>query len=213
MKAQHLLAWMVTTLLSSFTWANDSFQNQHPPITSNIQLQSQAVQVYTLSDGRFHAEINYQDQANATRTFTFEGSKEEIRQQLAQVDLPEERKQAVLQALEMRPDALFGNVFGNGFPFGHSPFGGKDPFDDPFFKNSPLNDEFFQQFFQDLPSFGAIPDLKPDGQQAAPPEITLPAPEKPVEPDATQNRERLGSEMDGFLQSSVYKHGVDQSGI
>jgi hypothetical protein len=103
MKAHYLLGLILTTLFISPTWANDPLTPQPAP---NIQLQSQAVQVYTLPDGRFHAEINYQDQANATRKFTFEGSKEEIRQQLTQSGLPEDRQQAVLQALDMRPGAM-----------------------------------------------------------------------------------------------------------
>jgi hypothetical protein len=196
MKAQHLLALTLATLLSSPAWADDPFQLHQPHAAPNIQLQSQAVQVHTLPDGRYHAEINYQDQTNDTRKFTFEGTQEEIRQQLAQANLPEDRKQAVLQALEMRPDALFGNAFGNGFPLGNSLFGGKDPFDhpffkqdpfdDPFFKNSPLNDEFVQRFFQGFPAFGGIPNVQPNWQPA-PPVITPPAPVKPPPPE-TGNR-------------------------
>lgn len=195
MKAHYLLGLILTTLFISPTWANDPLTPQPAP---NIQLQSQAVKVYTLPDGRFHAEINYQDQANATRKFTFEGSKEEIRQQLTQSGLPEDRQQAVLQALDMRPGALFGNGFGNGFPFGPSLFDGKDPFDhpffkqnpfnDPFFQNDPFDDEFFQKFWQDLPSLGNLPELKPFVPQPQPQEITPPAPVKPVVPDATGNR-------------------------
>jgi hypothetical protein len=181
MKAQHLLALTLAILFSSPAWADAPFQLQQPHMPPNIQLQSQVVQVHTLPDGRYHAEINYQDQTNDTRKFTFEGTQEEIRQQLAQANLPEGHKQAVLQALEMRPDALFGNAFGNGFPLGNALFGGKDPFDDPFFKNSPLNDAFVQKFFQGFPAFGGIPNVQPNWQSA---------PVKPQQPE-TANRDWL----------------------
>lgn len=192
MKTHYLLGLLLPALFTNPTWADDPLT---PQPALNIQLQSQAVQVYTLPDGRYHAEINYQDQANDTRKYTFEGSKEEIRQQLAQADLPEDRKQAILQALEMRPDALFDKFFGNGLSLGHSLFGGRnpfdhpffkqDPFDDPFFRQDPFADDFFQKFWQGLPPLGNLPRITP--YAPTPQESTPPAPAQPAVPEPGRN--------------------------
>lgn len=203
MNAKHLLPLALTLILSSPLWADNAnpFQGwqtpqqtpgqpQQPQLAPPpvVNMQSQAVQVYTLPDGRYHAELNYQEKADDTRKYTFEGSKEEIRLQLEQSGLPDDRKQAVLQSLEMNPGDMLGNMFGNGFPFGNSLFGGQDPFDhpffkqdpfnDPFFQNDPFGDDFFEKFLQNIPQLQA----PPPGQVMPFPEIQPPEPVKPAFP-------------------------------
>lgn len=199
MRTHTLLVLVLLTLFIRPTWADPPFwespglqQSQPDPLAPTpptVQMQSQAVQVYTLPDGRYHAEIHYQDKTDDTRQYTFEGSKEEIRQQLAQSGLPEERKQAVLNALDGNPADMFGSLFSNGFPFGNSLFGGKDPFDHPFFKQNPFNaplfqndpfgDDFFEKFLQNIPQLQA----PPSGQMKPFPEIQQqPEPVKPALP-------------------------------
>lgn len=210
MKARYFLLLALIPFLSGPLWADKNpFQGQQAPAPGtsvppqlapalpNTLMQSQAVQVYSLPDGRYHAEINYQTKADDTRQYAFEGTKTEIRQQLDQSGLPEDRKQAVMQALETNPADLFGNRLGNGFPFGNalnSLFGSKDPFDDPFFKqelfnqpffkNSPLNDDFLGKFLQDMMQLQA-----PAGQPMPFPPIVPAAPQYPAtQPGATGDK-------------------------
>lgn len=195
MRTHTLLASVLLTLFTCPAWADSpfwgSFGLQPPqlaPAPPVVNMQSQSVQIYTLPDGRYHAEINYQDKADDARKYTFEGSKEDIRQQLAQSGLPEDRKQAVLNALEGNPADMSGSLFSNGFPFGNSLFDGKDPFDHPFFKQNPFNgpffqndpfgDDFFEKFFQNIPQLQA----PPSGQMTPFPEIQQPEPVKPAFP-------------------------------
>lgn len=179
MKAKYLLPLALTVTLSSPLWADNinPFQGWQAPQTPGqsqspqlvptppvVNMQSQAVQVYTLPDGRYHAEINYQEKADDTRKYTFEGSKDEIRQQLNLSNLPEERKQAVLQALENNSVDLFANALGSSLFGGQDPFGDdffnkffqsipqlQQQFNDPAFQNDPFGDDFFNRFFQNIP--------------------------------------------------------------
>ncbi|WMP18757.1 hypothetical protein [Thiothrix lacustris] len=187
MHTKHLIPLAFIALLhSSALWANglNIFQGSAAPaqppqqqLQPNMSSQSESVQVQTLPDGRYHAEINYQDKTDDTRNFTFEGTQEEIHQQVQQnTTLPAERKQALLQALEMRPEALFNQPM----------FGGSNPFNDPFFKNSPLNDDFFKQLLDDMPDFGQMPDLQ---QFFQPPTAITPAP--PAKPTENQHSDKI----------------------
>ncbi|MEB4592995.1 hypothetical protein VSS37_18590 [Candidatus Thiothrix sp. Deng01] len=138
--------------------------------------QSEGMQVYTLPDGRYHAEINYQDSggdgSSDSQSFSFEGSPAEIRAQIqASNALPKEKKQALLQSLNMQ-GALFNQAMPDGKPFGEH-----------FLKNppttaAPANGSLFdEQFFQEL--FKAMPALTPPaslGQSAA----IAPVPVKPA---------------------------------
>ena len=148
---------------SSFSWADVSTlapNNSTPnPPTMQSWSQSQAMQVYSLPNGRYHAEINYQDAQNNTKKFNFEGSKAEIKQQMQVAkDLDQAQKTALLNALDGQINFSLGNLPG----FKMQPFAGlntPDPFDDPFFKQNPFNDKFFQDFMQDMPRFGFSPNL------------------------------------------------------
>ena len=196
MHAKHFIPLTLIALLHSSTlWANglNIFQGSAAPaqppqqqLQPSMISQSQSVQVQTLPDGRYHAEINYQDEANDTRNFTFEGTQDEIRQQVQQnTTLPAERKQALLQALDMRPEALFNQPM----------FGGSNPFDDPFFKNSPLNDDFFKQFFDDMPTFAPMPDFQQFFQLPGTPSTAIPpttiTPTPPTKPPGTPQKDRI----------------------
>ena len=104
----------------------------------------ESVQVKTLGNGRYHAEIKYKDQNNENKSFTFEGKKDEIMQQIRQQKaLPEAKKQALLNALNMKgfplmPSFNIPRLQGNPF---NSPFFKNDPF----FNSNPFNDPFFKQ--------------------------------------------------------------------
>ncbi len=174
---------------SSFSWADMSTlapNNPTPnPPTMQSWSQSQAMQVYSLPNGRYHAEINYQDAQNHTKKFSFEGSKEEIKQQMqAAKGLDEAQKTALLNALDGQMHFSMGNLprF-NRQPF--AGFNGKDPFDDPFFKQNPFDDKFLQDFMRNMPRFGFSPKL---GFDPAPP---LPAPAAPHSTPPKNNNEAV----------------------
>ncbi|WGZ93651.1 MAG: hypothetical protein QJT81_17940 [Candidatus Thiothrix putei] len=188
------LALCLSVLVGFFqpVWAEtDPFQNwqtppQSPPLNSPpplIQQQSQSVQVQSLADGRWRAQLRYQDQANDTRDYTFEGTPDEIRSQLQQSGLPQDKQQAVLQAMTMQPEAMFADMFGQGFPFSGSLFGGKGPFDHPFFKQNPFDDPFFKQ---DPFANGLLQRFF-----AEPPRGAVPAPVQPQPPKPTQPENRV----------------------
>ena len=222
MNAKYFLPLVFPLILGNPLWADSTnpFQGQTPqqtpgqsqppqPAPPVVNMQSQAVQVYTLPDGRYHAELNYQEKADDTRKYTFEGSKEEIHQQLDQSGLPDERKQTVLRSLENNPADLFGSVFGgslfnepdfqqffNGFPrlqqelndpviqqFFQSIPQLQQQLGDPAFQNDPFGDDFFNKFLQGLPQLQTQPGTGQLPPQSLPfPEIQPPAPVKPAFP-------------------------------
>lgn len=164
--------------------ANNFFNNQ------NVQVQGdyQSVQVRTLPDGNYHAELSYRDQDGVERNFSYQGSKELIITQVQQqTDLPDDKKWALLNALEMNagnPQNLFnqpffqGNLFDDPFftgpplqgdpldhPFFNSPFFQGNPFDHPFFKNDWLNDPFFSEPLNVVPPARPKPPPQPDNSQ------------------------------------------------
>lgn len=108
----------------------------------------ESVQVKTLPDGRYHAEISFKNNDNETKKFSFEGKREEIIEQInAQQELPVDKKTALLNALNMRSDDLFNQPFFQGNPF-NSPFFRGNPFNDPFFQQNPFDESFFRRFNQ-----------------------------------------------------------------
>jgi hypothetical protein len=161
-------------LASSFSWADMSMlapNNPAPnPPTMQSWSQSQAMLVYALPNGRYHAEISYQDAQNNNKKFSFEGSKAEIKQQMQVAKgLDQAQKIALLSALDDQMNFSLGNLPG----FKMQPFAGlntPDLFDDAFFKQNPFNDKFFQDFMQDMPRFGFSPNLgiKPSPQTQQP---------------------------------------------
>lgn len=109
----------------------------------------QSVQINSLANGRYRAEIHYKNQQNQDKRFTFEGTREEITQQIQQQnDLPQEKKQALLNAFTMQPNQLSElNQFFNGFS-GFSDHFGKQGLNEPLLQSNPFDHPFFQRNFQ-----------------------------------------------------------------
>lgn len=98
--------------------------------------QFESVEVHSLPDGRYHAAVSYKDEKNNTMQFSFEGTQQEIRDQIQKnATLPDDKKQALLQALNLKPETLFSMPMFEG-----------NPFNDPFFRNAPFDDDFFRGF-------------------------------------------------------------------
>lgn len=175
MHARHLLLLALTAFLTTPVWATHNpfvLPPRHtptPPQTlqptipappmANVQ-QAEAVQVYTLPDGRYHAEIAYLDAQNTQQKYSFEGTQAEIQQNIQQSkQIPPPQKQALLQALAGN-DPVNLNAFTQSFQQGLQGQGidpklFQDPaqfmqqfFNDPAFKNDPFNDPSFKQFMQ-----------------------------------------------------------------
>lgn len=134
-------------------WHRFTMPRLTPPAdaTSNNTLvwdNFESVQVKTLTNGNYHAEVTFRDKNNETKHFTFEGKRDEIIKQIQnQKDLPDSKRKALLNALNMRPDQSFRSLF-------NDPFFKNNPFDDPFFKNmipQDLTIPSFPQFFQQTP--------------------------------------------------------------
>lgn len=101
----------------------------------------ESVEVSTLEDGRYRASVSYKDQNNETRSFSFEGNREDIMRQIhQQADLPMDKKHALLHALNMRSPHLSGRGAMNPMAdFFNPPFYPQRPYADPFF-----SDPFYQ---------------------------------------------------------------------
>jgi len=96
----------------------------------------ESVQVRTLPNGRYHAEVVYKDEGNNSKKFSFEGTQQEIRSQIQKdAALPQDKKQALLEALNMNPATLF-----------YPPMFEENPFNDSFFQDSPFDEDFFRGF-------------------------------------------------------------------
>lgn len=152
--------------------------------TSSAWNDFQSVQVNALANGRYRAEIHYKDQQNQDKRFTFEGTREEITQQIQQQkDLPKEKQQALLNAFNLRPNPLnelsqlFEN-FGSHFNQNNT---GQQGLNEPLFQHNPFDHPFFQKDFQkelnnELSPF--LNQLKQEFEQfrAPSPNTTLPQP-------------------------------------
>jgi membrane-associated protease RseP (regulator of RpoE activity) len=115
--------------LSSQDWAWDSFES---------------VQVKTLPEGRYHAEISYKDKEGVVKEFTFEGEREEIFEQIKQRDeLPQDKQQALLNVLNTEPESMFDSPkFNDAFfntPFWYREFGRDHFFNRGFSTNTGRN--------------------------------------------------------------------------
>ncbi len=99
----------------------------------------ESIEVKTLPDGRYQATVSFKDASEEVKTFTFEGKKSEIVAQIETLpELPAAKKQALLKALNMRPDMAFDlDRFGWDSDLFDSPLFGSNPFDHPFF-NHPI---------------------------------------------------------------------------
>lgn len=126
-----------------------NYKGKGQPLSSWDSFES--VQVKTLSDGRYHAEVKFKDPQGNEKGFTFEGKREEIIEQINhEKDLPEDKKQALLNSLKMDSGNFFNHpFFQRGNPFNDPFFTPRSLFNDPFFQHSfpRLNIPEFQSFF------------------------------------------------------------------
>jgi membrane-associated protease RseP (regulator of RpoE activity) len=114
----------------------------------------ESVQVRTLPDGRYHAEVSYKNKADESKQFSFEGKREEIIEQIKKhKELPDDKKRSLINALNMNLGVMgipsVGSLFNH--PFFNQPFftGSQQGslLNSPFFQINPFNDHFFQDNF------------------------------------------------------------------
>ena len=113
----------------------------------------ESVQVNTLADGRYRAEISYKDEKGKVKSLTFEGKRDELEGLInKQEGLPMEKKQALLNALNMNPEEMFNqSQWGTNF------------FNAPFFRNGFGQSPFFQRGFPMMPNFEHLFQNSPTG--------------------------------------------------
>ncbi len=86
------------------------------PQTVHVMEQFEAITIRKLGDGRYHAAIEFLDDNGEKKSFVVEGTYDEVREQIANnQDLPDSRKNSLLNALKKNPDALLPDGF-SGFP-------------------------------------------------------------------------------------------------
>jgi len=108
---------------------------QPAPEPSTAWDKFETVEVKTLPDGRYRAKVSYKNKSNEIKSFTFEGKKQEIIQQITQLkELPQDKKVALLKALNLNPGKLFAK---HQFDFRD------DFFNTPSFRQNPFNQPFF----------------------------------------------------------------------
>ena len=117
----------------------------------------ESVEVKTLADGRYRAVVSFKDQTSETRTFTFEGKKYEIIQQIKELkELPEDKKRALLRALNLQPGRFpdynqfdFTRDFFNAPLFNQRWFSqnlfNQYPFDQPFLRDPYYRDNYYSE--------------------------------------------------------------------
>ena len=91
----------------------------------------ESIQVQTLPDGRYRAEVQYKNDSDQSKSFVFEGKRDEIVDQIQQQkEIPQDKKRALLQALNMSSADDFRDRL----------------FNDPFFQRHFGDDDFFRDF-------------------------------------------------------------------
>jgi hypothetical protein len=109
-----------------------SGSSDRPPAWSEFE----SVQVRTLPNGHYRAEVTYKDGENNSKQFAFEGTQEQIRNEIQKTaSLPAGKKQALLEALNMNPETLF-----------EPPMFEDNPYNDSFFRGNPFAEDFFRDF-------------------------------------------------------------------
>ena len=147
-----------------YPW-NPYYQPLPPPVPKKVPPAEdltawdlfESIEVKTLPDGRYRATVSFKDASDEIKTFTFEGKKLEIIRQIENLpELPAAKKQALLKALNMRPEMAFDlDRFGWGSDLFDSPIFGNNPFDHPFFNHPIFKDPSF--FNRPLPPQGYLP--------------------------------------------------------
>ncbi len=117
-----------------------------PPEPPSVWDLFESVQVQTLADGRYRARISYRNSNDESVSFTFEGDKQEIEQQIRQQqELPADKQRALLRALNMGSDRIPElGYFEYLDDFLRSQRFGRDPFDHPFFRDPAYLEPYFQ---------------------------------------------------------------------
>jgi len=83
---------------------------------ANVMQQFESINIRSMDGDRFHAEVEYQENGGEKKKFTFEGKYDDIREQIkTNKELPESKKNSLLNALKNNPDQLLPNGFMN-FP-------------------------------------------------------------------------------------------------
>ena len=111
---------------------------------ANVMQQFESISINKTGDGKVHAEVTIDDNGNK-KEFTFDGKYDEVRKQIQETkELPEDKKNSLLNALQDNPNQLIPNGFMNfpqmpGFPampsFGN--FYNQQPQAPSWFRNSP----------------------------------------------------------------------------
>lgn len=84
---------------------------------ANVMQQFESIQIRSLDGDRYHAEVEYQENGGEKKKFTFEGKYDEIREQIKNnKELPESKKNSLLNALKNNPDQLLPDNIMQGFP-------------------------------------------------------------------------------------------------
>lgn len=105
------------------------------PGQGSVLQQFESVQIKSLDSDRYLAEVEYQENNGDKKKFTFEGKYDEIRQQIeSNNDLPESKKQSLLNALSNKPDH---RISGGDMNFPHMQAFPAMPSFDSFFNNAP----------------------------------------------------------------------------
>ncbi|MDJ0833196.1 MAG: PDZ domain-containing protein [Gammaproteobacteria bacterium] len=120
---------------------------QPPPLTRRpgVWDSFESIKVQTLADGGWRAEVSYRDRNNEINSFSFEGGKEEIAAQIRQhPQLPPDKKQAILQALDLRPEQMPGvGQYDFLDDLLRSPWLSRDPFAQPWFREPYYLDRYY----------------------------------------------------------------------
>ena len=84
---------------------------------ANVMQQFESIRIHSLDGERYHAEVEYQENGGEKKKFTFEGKYNEIREQIKNnKELPESKKNSLLNALKNNPDQLLPDNLMQGFP-------------------------------------------------------------------------------------------------
>ena len=74
---------------------------------SNVMQQFESINIQKTGDGKVRAEVEFQENNGKKKTFSFEGNYDEVRQQIkAAKDLPEDKKNSLINAIKNNPDQL-----------------------------------------------------------------------------------------------------------
>jgi len=107
----------------------------------SVMQQFESISINSLPDDRFKAKVTYQENGGEKKEFIFEGKYDEIRKKIeGSKELPESKKNSLLNALKNNPDQLIPDNFMH-FP------------QMPAFPVMPSFDHFFNQKQQQIPSW------------------------------------------------------------